>query len=60
MVHQQAEADAIQACGYVDALRSEIARLEGNVRHLATLSTGAINDPLVRMPATPHRLGGHP
>lgn len=66
MVHQQAEADAIAACGYVASLRREIDRLEGNVRHLAKLSSGAVNDPLTRLPLDlaetrhlgPGRLGG--
>lgn len=49
-VHAQASNDAMVACGYVDSLRSEVRRLEANVRHLAALSTGAANDSL--------RLGG--
>lgn len=58
MVHQQAEADAILACGYVDSLRREVRRLEGNVRYLASLQSGAVNDPLTRLPPGVRRLGG--
>ena len=45
-VHVQATNDATMACGYVEALRREVRRLEGNVRHLAALSSGAANEPL--------------
>jgi hypothetical protein len=45
-LNAQATNDAITACGYVDSLRREVVRLEGNIRHLSQLSTGASNDPL--------------
>ena len=47
-VHAQATNDAMVAVGLVDALRSDIARLENNVRHLSALSYGSANAPLVR------------
>lgn len=49
-VHTHAHNDAVFALGLVDGLRSEIARLENNVRHLTALSHGASNDPLIRGP----------
>ena len=58
-VHAQATNDAILACGYVESLRAEVRRLEGNVRQLAALSTGAANDPLQLGPR-PGGLGGTP
>ena len=58
-VHAQATNDAIRACGYVESLRAEVRRLEGNVRQLAALSTGAANDPLQLGPR-PGGLGGTP
>jgi predicted DNA-binding transcriptional regulator AlpA len=47
-VHCQATNDAIVACQYVDGLRREVQRLEGNVRHLTGLASGAANAPLLR------------
>jgi hypothetical protein len=49
-VHTQATNDAIVACGYVAALRSEVAQLQARVSHLAALQTGAANEPLIRGP----------
>ncbi len=49
-VHAQATNDAQVAVGLVNALRSDIVRLEGQVRHLSQLSYGAANDPLIRGP----------
>ena len=49
-VHTQATNDALVACGYVEGLRREVARLEANVRHLGQLAHGAANDPLLRGP----------
>ena len=47
-VHVDAHNDAVFACGLVAGLRSDIARLENNVRHLSALSFGSANVPLVR------------
>ena len=58
-VHVQATNDAILACGYVESLRAEVRRMEGNVRQLAALATGAANDPLQLGPR-PGGLGGTP
>jgi len=46
-VHAQAVNDARIACGYVEALRADVRRLEGNVEHLSRLATGAANSPLL-------------
>lgn len=46
-VHAQAVNDARLACGYADALRAEVQRLEANIGHLSRLSFGASNDPLL-------------
>lgn len=48
-VSAQATNDAIQACGYVAALRDQVQRLEGRVAHLVSLAnSGAANDALTR------------
>ena len=50
-VHAQATNDAIVACGYVSALRSQVQRLEGQVAHLLALGqSGAANQPLIGWP----------
>jgi predicted DNA-binding transcriptional regulator AlpA len=49
LVHAQATNDAIQACGYVAALRQDVARLEARVLHLVSLAnSGAANDAVTR------------
>jgi len=58
-VHAQATNDAMVACGYVDSLRRDVARLEANVRYLSSLANGAANDP-VQLPRSPGGLGGTP
>ncbi len=50
-VHSQATNDAIRACGYVEALRRDVERLEGRIAHLLTLAnSGAANEPLLGGP----------
>jgi predicted DNA-binding transcriptional regulator AlpA len=50
-VHAQATNDAIAACGYAQALRDDVARLEARIAHLLALgNSGAANDALVRGP----------
>ena len=50
-VHAQAVNDAIRACGYVDALKHDVARLEARVAHLLSLgNSGAANDALLGGP----------
>jgi len=43
-VHAQAVNDAQVACGYVECLRGDVRRLEGQVRHLLSLGHGSAND----------------
>lgn len=50
-VHAQATNDAILACSYVEALRRQVAHLEGEVIRLVALNnSGAANDSLIRGP----------
>lgn len=50
-VHAQATNDAIVACGYVDALRRQVAGLQLQLDHVLTLSdVGSANAPFLRGP----------
>ena len=50
-VHTQATNDAIVACGYVDALRRQVAQLQLQLDHVLQLSdVGSANAPLLREP----------
>jgi hypothetical protein len=45
--HEAATSDALLACGYVSALRRQVAELQSQVAHLVALQTGAANEPLI-------------
>ena len=50
-VHTQATNDALQACNYVQLLRADVVRLEGELAHvLALADTGAANAALIGGP----------
>ncbi len=50
-VHAQATNDALVACGYVDALRRQVAGLQLQLDHVLTLSdVGSANAPFLRGP----------
>lgn len=50
-VHTQATNDAIVACGYVDALRRQVAQLQLQLDHVLRRSdVGSANAPLLREP----------